>query len=249
METKILEELGLSPNESKVYLALLESGQSTAGKISKIANIHRTNVYDTLNRLKEKRLVTYIINKNKKTFKAEDPKKLLFLLKLKEESFKTILPNLISKHDQHKRKENARIFEGIEGIKAITDEIIATNKKIFAFGIPKDVSAKMKPFLASYHRKRLSNKQWMFHIYNENARDRIKYLNTLKYTKATYLPKEYDSPATTTIYGNKLAFYIWSENPFSVVIESDRMAQSYRNYFKLLWKIATGEELKFDNYR
>ena len=76
------------------------------------------------------------------------------------------------------------------------------------------------------------------HIYNENAKERIKYLNKMKLTTAQYLPKEYDSPATTTIYGNKVVFWIWSDEPLTLMIESQRMAEAYRKYFKLLLNLS-----------
>ncbi|MBI2672600.1 hypothetical protein HYX16_06720 [Candidatus Woesearchaeota archaeon] len=50
-----------------------------------------------------------------------------------------------------------------------------------------------------------------------------------------------NSPATTTIYGNKIAFFIWSDPILSILIESERMAEAYRNYFNILYSIAKKE--------
>ena len=54
MKEEVLLELGFNRNEAKVYLALLELGSGTAGDISKISEVHRTNVYDTLKSLLKK---------------------------------------------------------------------------------------------------------------------------------------------------------------------------------------------------
>src|SRR3989339_136977 len=43
-----LQELGLTHNESKIYLALLEQGCVTAGKVTEKCHLHRANVYDEL---------------------------------------------------------------------------------------------------------------------------------------------------------------------------------------------------------
>ncbi|MCX7820481.1 MAG: hypothetical protein N2258_02265 [Brevinematales bacterium] len=48
------EKLGLSPNEAKVYLALLEQHPITGYQLSKISGILRPVVYEMLNRLVEK---------------------------------------------------------------------------------------------------------------------------------------------------------------------------------------------------
>ena len=48
MNTKILEDLGLTKSEIKVYLALLELGSSSAGDILKKANIHNSVFHFTI---------------------------------------------------------------------------------------------------------------------------------------------------------------------------------------------------------
>ena len=65
---QLLTSLGLSKNEAKVYLALLDLGSATAGKIAEKSKVHRTNVYDALERLIEKGVVTYIFKKDIKNY-------------------------------------------------------------------------------------------------------------------------------------------------------------------------------------
>lgn len=45
-----------------------------------------------------------------------------------------------------------------------------------------------------------------------------------------------ETPATTWIYGNKIAIIVWSEQPIATLIESDNVAKSYRQFFNILWK-------------
>ena len=92
----------------------------------------------------------------------------------------------------------------------------------------------MRAFIKQYHKIRISLKLHQKHIYDEDAPRRIDYLNKLQYTEVAYLPKSVNSPATTTIYGKKVAFYIWSDPILSILIESPRMAEMYRKYFYLL---------------
>jgi len=50
-----------------------------------------------------------------------------------------------------------------------------------------------------------------------------------------YLPKDYFSPISTVIYGNKVALIIWSEPYYAFLIENKEVADSFKSYFNLLW--------------
>ena len=76
MNTSALRKIGLSDNEIKIYLALLKSGTNTAYDIGNITGIYRAHVYDKLEQLMKKGLVTYIFKGAKKYFQATHPSKL-----------------------------------------------------------------------------------------------------------------------------------------------------------------------------
>ncbi|MGB9748699.1 MAG: TrmB family transcriptional regulator [Candidatus Woesearchaeota archaeon] len=236
----VLEELGFSKNEIKVYISLLETGSATAGKIADKSKVHRTNVYEALNRLIEKGVVSYIIKNKIKYFEANDPISLMQVMKEREEKLNQIIPELSLKKKFSEKRDVAHLMEGIQGVKAVTEDIlrcVENNGFVLTFGCPKDISKRMKNFIDYYHKRRISKRITQIHIYNENAKERIAYLNKLPYTKADYLPKEYNSPATTTIYDNKVSFWIWDEVPLVILIESKKMADAYRKYFWLLWSL------------
>ena len=53
-----------------------------------------------------------------------------------------------------------------------------------------------------------------------------------------FVSKEYQSPAATIIYGDKVAIFIEEEPITIILIESKKLAKSYKNYFNILWKVA-----------
>ncbi len=237
---KILMDIGLSKNEVKVYLSLLKLGSATAGEISSRSKVNRTNVYDALERLIKKGLASYIIKEKTKYFQANEPEVLMSLIKNKEDKLKQIISELSMMKRWSERKDIAHVMEGIQGVKAVTDDILKNVRDggyVLTFGCPKDISFRMRGFLGRYHKIRISRRIMQVHIYNENAKERIKYLNSLPYTKADYLPKEYNSPATTTIYANKVSFWIWDKEPLVILVESKKMAEAYERYFWLLWSL------------
>ena len=77
MHFDIFQEIGLTPNEAKIYQALIEVGETTVGNIAIRGNIHRRNIYDAINRLIEKGLVFQIFARGENIYKAVDPVKLM----------------------------------------------------------------------------------------------------------------------------------------------------------------------------
>ena len=59
MNLKILEEIGLTKGEIKVYLTLLKIGNTTSGRIINESGVSRSKVYDVLERLKQKGLAIH----------------------------------------------------------------------------------------------------------------------------------------------------------------------------------------------
>ena len=71
-EISILEDLGLSKREARDYLVLLELGSTTVGVIIKKTDITSSKIYEVLDRLMKKGLVSYVTMKHQKHFNASD---------------------------------------------------------------------------------------------------------------------------------------------------------------------------------
>ena len=56
MYEELLREMGLSPNEARVYEALLKTGEASVQTIAIKSKVHRRNVYDAISKLMEKLL-------------------------------------------------------------------------------------------------------------------------------------------------------------------------------------------------
>ena len=85
MNTELLEEIGLTKSEIKVYLALLEIGSSSKGPLVKKANITSSKIYEVTDKLIEKGLVSYIIKNNVKYFSAAPPSRIKDYIEEKRE--------------------------------------------------------------------------------------------------------------------------------------------------------------------
>jgi len=83
---KILEKLGFTRNEAKIYLVLISSGVPlNASEISNYSNVPRPNVYETINRLIEKGFVLKEASSRGGRYVAVLPDEMLEILRTKYE--------------------------------------------------------------------------------------------------------------------------------------------------------------------
>jgi len=105
---KIVEYIGLSEYESKVYLSLIDLGTAGARKISINCDVPRTKVYGTLKKLIEYGLVVEIPGAPKK-FSPSNPKDsfeaILNLTKEKAEDFSQIIEKLEKLYTEKDRQK------------------------------------------------------------------------------------------------------------------------------------------------
>src|SRR3954467_1960602 len=91
---QLLQKLGFSDNEIKVYLAALESGVASAQTIAQTAGVKRTTAYSVLSYLVNRGVINKTKIKGKTRFVPEPPQRLLLLVKEMEEGIKASLPEL-----------------------------------------------------------------------------------------------------------------------------------------------------------
>lgn len=248
MNVETLGRIGLSPNEAKVYLALIDLGSCLAGKISEKAEIHRRAVYDALNRLIDKGLVSFVIKSGKKYYEATHPERLLDILKEKEEdikrkekSIKEILPDLILKYKQTKSELEASVYKGKEGLKTVMELILKEKKDWLSIGSTGKGPKALPYFLPGWHRRRLKLKIEYRGLFADTPDGRKRAREYLKMgsAKFKFLPKEIKNPQTIWIFGNKVAILLISiEQPVIFLINNKEIADSFMAYFNWLWKLS-----------
>ncbi|TKJ17055.1 hypothetical protein CEE44_00785 [Candidatus Woesearchaeota archaeon B3_Woes] len=243
MNEKIaLEQVGLSGNEAKVYLSLLELGSAMAGEITKKSGVNRTNVYDALERLIEKGIVSYVIQSNRKYFEADTPDRIIKYLDEKENELKrkkklihSILPELELKRQLSKEPQEATIYKGKKGLKSVAEDVLKTKKELLVFGAEGKFVELFTHYAEQWHMRRGKSKILMKIIYNEKIRSKKSKAKFL-ITKIKFSSNMYETPATTWVYGDKVAIIVWSDQPIATLIRSKEVANSYKQFFDVLWK-------------
>ncbi len=226
--------VGLTRTESRIYLALLDSGQSQAGTISRKTGIHRRSVYDALERLIEKGLVSWIKENDERFYLAESPTRLSQIARQHADAVDGILPQLLARHGAKRSKEETRFYRGIEGLKAVLDDQIAVSAPVMVMGAARDASEILRFYLPRYTAARVGKRIRLSLLY---AGKRVRQ-EPIPFSTVRYLPESYATPVSTNIYGDRVAIIVWSTEPVAVLIRNAAIAASYRAWFTLLWKQA-----------
>jgi len=245
----VLQKIGLSNNEAKIYLALLDLGLTSSKAIIEKTNLHRQIVYDYLSLLIEKGLVSYVVQANRKYFKASDPKEFIEYFNKREleteqqkQEFMKVLPELSKRKTESSEKQETTIYSGNKGIKSLLDDMLNQKSEILTIGAS-EIKAEAFQYhlefnLPKFHKFREAGRIQYKILLSEEMKDRVKELNKLKHTEAKILPKEFTSNSSTNIYGNKVSLIMWGSQPFGILIKSKEIAESQRKHFNLLWNIA-----------
>jgi len=237
MDSKFLEDIGLTKTEAKIYLTVLDLGSALAGTISQKSGIHRRSVYDALERLIEKGLISFITKNNRKWFEAVEPKRLLQIADEKMQNLKQIIPELELKHGEAKEKQEAIFFKGKLALKSVFDDQIAEKKTIYVVGAFVGASDVIQYYFTHYDKKRKANRIFIKMIFPEDSRD-SPMLKNVPLSEIRFLPQKYMSPVGTNVYGDKVAIVVWAEEPVAILIKNSAIADAYKRYFNFMWERA-----------
>ncbi len=235
MNKALLRKIGLLENEIEVYLALLRLGSESVTVLHKETGLHRTHIYDLLEKLKEKGLVSEYIQAGVKYFKATPPQRLLAYLEEQKASIETILPELENlsklKRDDTRGETIVEVYKGKEGLKSVLLDILHTGKNYSVMGSIKQFETILTFALP----------QFLSKIEKLGIKERIlcdKKEKVIRIKSGTYkcLEAEQLFPSSFWVYGDRVAIFVWNSPYYVILIKSKEVAKTYRNYFEYFWK-------------
>jgi len=237
-----LREIGFSNNEIKVYEALLKSYESSAHELITKTKLHKGVVYDNIDRLIEKGLITFILKDNKRSFSIAPPEALTNYIEEEEKAFKKKKKSIEELKEEIEKitfesqeKQEATIYKGIKAIKSFYNETL-NNGDYYVFGGPKEsVDIMGDLFWEAHHLKRRKNKTNTYILLNQSLK---KWGEEQKgtYTHIKYFSKDFEPLTETHIQDNFVAIIVWTEEPILFRINSKKVHDSYKQYFDKMWK-------------
>lgn len=241
---EILQEIGLTRTEAKIYLTLLDLGESKAGDILKKAEINSGRIYEVLSSLEMKGFVSKIIKKGVKFFIPSPPAIIREYLNEKrekingqEEGIDEIFPQLMKKYSIIKSKTSVEVFTGIKGMKTAYDLLLEQGKKhkeLFILGIANQIKYPDSLFhLLEYD------------IYKQRRKLslRIKKILDIGARKEEFWRKDNSEiryiqlPTLTSIeiLGEAVLIQIFQQEIIAILISNKQAAEDFKKQFILFW--------------
>jgi sugar-specific transcriptional regulator TrmB len=234
---QIFNEMGLTNLEVKIYRALLNDGASSASEISQKTGIHRRNVYDCVERMLQKGFISCIKENNRMKYTLANPQFILQKLQDKQKSFEDMLPELMGKFNAMNEKKETLVYKGKPGLRLVFEDQLRVGREVLVNATTVDVDETLKYFFPKYHllRKKKGIKTRM--IFNVDYKNKKKELSKIPLCDVRFIENFNTSPMSQYIYGDNVAFVVWSENPIAILIREKAVAQGFKDNFELLWKI------------
>ncbi len=240
----VLEKLGLSPKETRVYITLLKEGPSSVRQMAAATGINRGTVYDSLKNLQVMGLARFYNKETKQYFVAAPPVKLEELaqekmddLKRANEKLSHVIAELDSVYDGGGTDPVARMYEGPEGIKVILQDVLASmeaakEKEYYVYSSSAVREAGLYSAFSTYTAERL------------DARIRVKNISlgkggsTAGLDERKWIPATEGSPTYILIYAGKVAniFLDKKGELVGLIIENKGIYQTQKILFASLWE-------------
>lgn len=242
---RLLQEIGLSAGEERAYRTLLKLGATTTGPLAKESALSRSKLYEILEKLSRKGFVSHYKQNNISYFRAAPPQRIMEYLDKKEatlkeqkDEFARQLPLLEKLEWGSALKQEAEVFEGMEGIRNVREQALSalsTKDIIYFFGNPASGHSHVLGYWDDWNDRRIKKRIEARIIYNQDAKQFGERRKKQAYTKVRYLPKKGPTHAWVEIYGDTVAIAMKEQTPMSIVIRNRLVAQSFRMYFSIIW--------------
>lgn len=238
--TETLENLGLSENEAKVYLAALSLGPSIVSKISLAAQTKRTTVYSMVDSLKQKGLMFVEMRGFKKLYVAENPEKLESVINLRKEKLHNILPELSALYNLKGEESLIKYHEGLESVKSTYDTLLDSARNHEDYLVVSDIDQWYnldKDYFESFVKRR-SKRNIAIRVLLQNSET----AQIFKQKEKNYneevkiLPKDTQLTTNLVIIPKMVVIHQLTPPIMAIVIENKNIVQMHKEMFEIMWK-------------
>lgn len=233
-----IQQLGYTPNETRVYLASLALGEATISEIAEKAKLPRTSTQLIVHDLHASRLLYSYARNRRKYWIAENPDKLLIQLLEREAALKEILPELHGIRHETGVKPTVRSYNGTVGIWNILNDILETKQNFRSLTAIDDMAMllgnEFNDFITRRHKNNL-------HVQLLTSRspetEALKKRDALELREVRFLPSEVKIHNANFIYGDKVAIVSLNKKlPVGIIIKDKDIAATQAMLFDTLWE-------------
>ena len=250
-----LQKFGLSDKEARVYSCLFELGTSVVSSVAKKAEINRSTAYVLLETLSKRGLVSISKRGKIRVYSAAAPER---LVQLAEASLRAsgelvgigndLLRELKTSSKDTNAKPKVQVFDGIEGIKTVYEDILSTKTEVRSYAAIDSLLASMPEFIPEYDKRQKNKKIRSFMLSPNTPSVRaVLHSGIRNHYKTFLLESKHHSQSELIAYDDKIALISPIEK-FSCIVESAEFAKSFKNIFDATlnnaqeWKVRAVEK-------
>ncbi len=242
---RYFSDLGMKPEEAKVYLACLKRPNGLfVHEIVRNTNIKRSTTDLILNRLRKCSFVSRHRDGARWVYCAEPPEKISFSFEKKLEGFRTILP-LLMKQFHTGALPVVRFFEGNEGLEQLFDDILLTCKALpmekrelliisSGYNLLKALPEHEQRFIKKRVKQNISVR---ILAPNDKITQQIYKTDPMSLRKTKFFDgKTYPFSVEMNIYADKIALLDFSDSGATgTIIQNSEITSSVNSLFRMLW--------------
>lgn len=245
----LVKPYGLSDEEGKLYLFLLQNGFSTALQTSRVLHMGRTKVYRLLDKLKAKELVEFKVEDKGMSFGATSPQKFQQLVAVQEQQtigLKNSLPHLLQQLNQLTNhtatKSKVLYYEGVEGLKQVSYNITRAYDLLRVFEMEHLSEFVPVDFAEAIRQKLVDKKVMTYDLTNKTFFPGFTQVTKMipNYSQFRHIdPQHLQINFEVLIYNDVYATYTYKDkNIFCVEIYNQQLAEMQKQLFDYIWSRA-----------
>lgn len=242
-----LEALGLNGRQAKVYLALLQLGSAGAIEIAKTTGLKHPTVYDVLEILKARQLVSESSAGSRKRFVAEDPGQLRIEADERARLLDGLLPDLQALYRGGGGRPRVRFYSGGDESEIVNRELLEVRSKEYFYfgGFREMLRNSSEDSLGEYYRRRLERGIWSNAIRIHGPEEAFDYMQhgERHLRRLRYLPRPIaEDAAGLYLYDDRVAVTSALQESYAIIIESRELALLLKHIWQCIWDCAIPPE-------
>jgi len=245
--TTFLKRIGLDDKEADVYEYLLNTGEQSVSELSTGTNLKRGDLYNILYSLRDNGLVTQVERKGKSTFTISDPYNLRGQIGIQKARLEeadavaeTVLPKIVSQYNLTFNKPSVRYFEGLDGVREVHSELIASGTKELLLlrslydGANPEIAALTTEMVA--RQLKAGIKRRIIGPLEDESRRRFEQTDSLRGIERRIVETDQMLlPSQIMIWNDSVAIISLRGIIVATVIENKDTAETFRNMFSYMW--------------
>ena len=243
----LLKNLGLTPNEARVYLSTIKLGEAGISEVAKTASVNRSNAYAAVQGLVHHGLIEQVITPSTKRVRATPVESLEALAKARQKEatklrwkIADLIPTLLGLLGGGAEQPRFLSFEGPDTLMHLlrrSNKIAQPGSEMLEICTMSEASSKNSEWFSQERVALGCTKRLLCTDHKEHRvllpNDRKELRETRFLTDEQFIGIEH---CNICIYGDEVLLYWESPHPHGVIIQSTRISNLMRFLFNFAWE-------------